>query len=231
MGNNPLSFHSSAQNKAQLWASVQKVHERHGAQGTVCYGEECPLHGPPSTEVQQKTGLPATLVALSGTFANCLEFDQSAFWHDRFFRSVEPGVDLFPIFGQFVDYLFTDKTVGVRATLRSVSVTALFEETVSAVKENSDITIESSRQHFQLMRRKLYEFDTSHPDPTRMTTECEPCIVLADFMQEPSSKGGTDMLMAFASLFQYAPKRGKSWKHLSNKYSEKLLQLLMATRN
>ena len=46
MENNPLSFHSSPQNKAQLWASVQKVHERHGAQGTVCYGEECPLHRP-----------------------------------------------------------------------------------------------------------------------------------------------------------------------------------------
>ncbi len=207
MGNNPLSFHSSAQNKAQLWASVQKAHERNGSQETVCYGHECPLHGLPPSEVQKKTGLPATLVALSGTFANSLEVDQSAFWHDRFFRSVEPGVDLFPIFAQFVNYLFTDKTVGVRATLRSESVTALFEETVSVVKENSDVTTESSRQHFQLMRRKLYEFDTSHPDPTRMTTEVEPCIVLADFMLEPSSKGGTDMLMSFASLFQYAPKK------------------------
>ena len=216
-----FAFQSDPELKKVVATTVSEIHgDCLPLQPAGC-PSECPLHCDSLANLEKRLGIPATILALNDSLNHAQEYEKAAFWYDRFIRSIWVGADLSSVFGDFVAFLFEDKKVGISRRFRCEPYKDLVKKVLAAVREpHPDMTT------LQELKSQLLEFDKTFADPTRMTSEFEPAILLIDFIAHPNKLLGSEMLMCCAAQFQYG-KRGRSWDHLAKTYAEKYLDLLM----
>ena len=214
------AFHSDVSLKAAVVKAVANIHNPSPYPEPEACSTGCPLHAGSYREIQERLGIPAPVLAMNECFFFMQEYEQTPFWNDRFFRSIVPGADLSKMFADFAEFLFEDKKVGIIRLLTNKLLYKQVLETVSAPSPDEGKLNE--------LKDQLIDLDKHFQDVSRMTSEYEPAIHLISFTIQPDKKTAEILLQTCAAQFQYG-KKGKTWRHLSQKYSERFLEMLITT--
>jgi len=216
------AFHSDATIKAAVLEAVGQIHHQNtvlAPKSKACL-TDCPLHAGSGKEIESRLGIPVAVLSINECFFLMQEYDAMPFWNDRFIRSIAAGADLSKIAVRFVDFLFNDKKLGI---IRLLSNKTLYRQVLETISVSSP-----DKEKLGELKIQLEELDKSFQDPGKMTSEYEPAIHLVEFTMQPDAKTADRLITACGARFQYG-KGGKTWRYLSRTYSEKFLELLIAT--